>query len=79
MRILDENTSQSLENILLYLIYSEASELRDGLIDLLNKPLNNHVHISSKNFQKEITVCIYDKENLKGFDQRSMDLIINDK
>ena len=78
MRILDES-SKSLENIILYLTYSEASELKDGLDDLLKKPLNNHIHVSNENFQKEITVCIYDKDNLKGFNERSIDLIINDK
>jgi GGDEF domain-containing protein len=79
MRILDEISDKSLENIILYLTFSEASELRDSLDDILKKPVNNHIHISSENIQKEITVCIYDINNLKGFNKRSMDLIIKDK
>ena len=79
MRILDEISDKSIENIILYLTFSEASELRDGLDEILKKPVNNHVHISSENVQKEITVCIYDMDNLKGFNKRSVDLIINDK
>lgn len=79
MRILDEISDKSLENIILYLTLAEASELRDSLDELLNKPLNNHAHISSENFQKEITVCIYDMDNLKGFNQRSIDLIKDDQ
>lgn len=79
MRILDEISDKSLKNVILYLTSSEASELRDSLDDILNKPWNNHAHISDENFQKEIIVCIYDMDNLKGFNERSMDLIINDQ
>lgn len=62
MRIFDENSDKSLENVTLYLTLSEAKELRDSLIDLIDKPLNNHSHIPSDDFQKELTVCIYDSE-----------------
>lgn len=62
MRILDEDSNNSLERIILHLSQSEASELRDGLEDILQNPKDNHVHISNDNFQKEITVCIYDKK-----------------
>jgi len=79
MRILDEISDKSLEKIILYLTFSEASELRDGLEDLLKKPSNNHIHISSESFQKEITVCIYDIDNIKGFNERSMNLIEHDQ
>jgi hypothetical protein len=79
MRILDESADKSLNNVILYLTLSEASELRDSLDDLLKKSSNNHAHIANENFQKELTVCIYDVENLKGFDERSIDLIVNDK
>ncbi len=79
MRILDEISDKSLENVILYLTFAEVSELRDSLDELLKKPLNNHAHISNEDTQKEITVCIYDMGNLKGFNKRSMDLIINDK
>jgi hypothetical protein len=79
MRILDEISDKSLKNLILYLTFAEASELRDSLDEILKKPLNNHAHIYSENFQKEITVCIYDMDNLKGFNERSMNLIINDQ
>ena len=52
MRILDENFDKSLENVTLYLTFSEASELRDGLDDLLKKPFNNHIHLSEETYQK---------------------------
>jgi hypothetical protein len=75
MRILDKISDQSLENITLYLTLSEALELRDGLDDLLNKPLDNHIHVSSSDYKKEVTICIYDVNNLKGFSKRSIELI----
>ncbi len=79
MRILDENSDKSLENTTLYLTFMEASHLRDSLDQLLEKPLNNHAHVSSEDYQKEITVCIYDVNNLQDFDERSKNLIINDQ
>ncbi|CUI18116.1 conserved hypothetical protein (plasmid) [Candidatus Protochlamydia naegleriophila] len=79
MRILDQETDQSLNNIILYLTSQEAQELRDSLEDVINKPLNNHSHIPSNDFEKEITVCIYDENNLKGFNERSINIILNDQ
>lgn len=79
MRILDENTDQSITNVTLYLTLSEAIEMRDSLQDPINGPLNNHSHISSDDHQKEITVCVYERENLNGFSERSKNLIINDQ
>lgn len=76
MRILDEITDKPLKNVLLYLTFTEALELRDSLNELLNKPLNNHSHIPSETFDKEITVCIYEMSNLNDFDERSKDLIL---
>jgi hypothetical protein len=64
MRILDEVTNKSLKNITLYLTFSEATELLDSLAQIIKKPINNHDHISSEDYQKEITICIYDKKNL---------------
>lgn len=79
MRILDLDTDKKLENVTLYLTYSEALELRDSLNDLIKKPLNNHVHVSEECYQRELTVCIYDTKNLEGFNERSKTLILHDK
>jgi len=78
LRILDESTDQSITNVTLYLTLSEAIEMLDSLPALITGPLNNHSHISSDDHQKEITVCVYDRENLNGFSERSKNLIIND-
>lgn len=78
MRILDESSDKPLNNIILYLTKTEASELLDSLNEIIKKPSNNHTHISGENYQKELTVCIYDTQDLNGFDDRSKKLIIND-
>ncbi|EFB41444.1 hypothetical protein [Parachlamydia acanthamoebae] len=79
MRILDQNADKSLNDILIYLTYDEALELKSSLDDLLERPSNNHSHISNKDFSKELTVCIYDENNLTGFNERSTTLIKNDE
>ena len=79
MRILDQNADKSLNDILIYLTYDEALELKSSLDDLLERPSNNHSHISSKDYSKELTVCIYDENNLTGFNERSTTLIKNDE
>jgi len=78
MRILDESSDKSLNRIILYLTLSEAMELRDGLDDLIKNPSNNHTHVSSEDFNKETTVCVYDVNDLNLFNKRSIDLILND-
>lgn len=79
MHILDETSNRSLKKVSSYLTYSEALELRDSLNDLIQTPLNNHAHIPCENYQKEITVCIYDVNKLDGFDERSVKLITKDE
>jgi hypothetical protein len=44
---------------------------------LANWP-SRHEHVSSSDYKKQITVCIYDAENLEGFDERSKQLINED-
>ena len=75
MRILDEVTDQSLSAIAIYLTTSEAEELRDSLEQLLKNWESRHEHVSSSDYKRQITVCIYDPENLEGFDERSKRLI----
>lgn len=78
MRILDENSDKSLEHVILYLTLSEAGELKDSLEDLMKNPTKNHTHISDDEFQKEMTLCIYDPNDLSGFNKRSIELILHD-
>jgi len=82
MRILDQDNDNKLDQICIYLRLEEAKELRDFLDDLIsNPPAGQHRHVSSEDFQKEITVCLYDKNNkeiMQQFDKRSIKLIEKD-
>lgn len=81
MRILDEDNDKKLDRVSLYLTIEEAQELFDDLESLLKKPKANHAHISNENFDKEITISIYDEDDLSGyeFNDRSIKLIKNDE
>jgi len=79
MHILDECSSKKLDRVILYLTASEAHELIDSLQNLLENPTQHHSHVSDKNYQKEITVCVYDTNNLSSFDERSKNLILDDE
>jgi hypothetical protein len=79
MRLLDQKSDASLQRIIIYLTQREAEQLRDFVGGLIKKPLGNHSHISSDDFKKEITVCIYDEANLSGFNDRSKKLIMTDQ
>lgn len=79
MRILNEISNQSLKNVTLYLTLSEAQELQDSLAQIIKNPTNNHAHVSSGDYQKEITICIYDSNNLDELNERSKKLIILDE
>ncbi|HSE31083.1 MAG TPA: hypothetical protein VLA93_05870 [Pyrinomonadaceae bacterium] len=75
MRILDEDSNRSLRTIILYLTRSEASEFRDSVDLLLADGKFRHEHISSSDHSREITVCLYDANDLEGFDERSIAII----
>ena len=78
MRILDEISDKPLENIIIYLTYKEAQELKDSIEELLKEPYNNHTHITDFDSNREITLCVYDVNKLIGFDEISIRIIKND-
>jgi hypothetical protein len=78
MRILDEQSDRKLDTVTLFLTREEALQLRSDLDHLLAKPKLNHTHLSSEDYKKEITVCIYDEKDLVGFHPRSTKLIKED-
>lgn len=79
MRLLDEGNNRTLNRVTLYLTLSEAQELRDSMTDLLSGPMPNHCHIPSSDYQKEVTVCVYDENNLLSLSERSRILILEDR
>ena len=79
MRILDETNDNSLKKVLLYLTQDEAEQMRDYMEHIINKPKDNHCHISSADYKKEVTICIYDVNDLGDFNERSHKLILDDE
>lgn len=79
MRILDQDNDEARDSVILYLTEAEARELRDALGVLLEHPTDSHEHITSEGDKKEITICIYDLQDLGQFDERSKRLIETDR
>jgi hypothetical protein len=77
MRILNQKNDKALERIIIYLTFSEASELKDSVNSILETK-SHHEHIPSDDYQKELTICIYDTDDLSSFDDRSKKLIKDD-
>ena len=79
MRILDDESDKKLDNISIFLTKEEAIQLRGYLNQLLENTGLQHSHLSSIDYQKEITICLYDEGKLDNFNQRSIKLIKEDK
>lgn len=80
MRILNEDSNKSIKNVLLLLTAQEACELRDDLERLLSqKIINDHSHINDLCFAHELTIALYESENVDGFNERSKKLILLDE
>jgi hypothetical protein len=58
MKIDDVANERELQNVGLGLTVSEATELRDTLETLLGDPGPRHEHVSSHDYQRELTVWI---------------------
>jgi hypothetical protein len=58
MRIMDAEKDQEIHSLSLTLTAAEASELRDSLQQLINQPEGNHAHVSSSDYQVELTVVV---------------------
>jgi len=79
MRILNNENEGPLKDITLFLTKEEATELKDDLEKLIKNIGNNeHVHINDKEYVRELTVTLYNPNNLNHFDERSKKLILED-
>ena len=77
MRILDEDVARSVSHVTLFLTKEEALELRSAL-DAVMQDTSRHEHISSSDYEKQITVCVYTASTCDGFSERSQRLIRDD-
>jgi len=78
MRILDEQRDQAVSRSTILLTRAEAEELRDSIEAILEGGEENHAHIPSEDFQKEITLALYDGANTSTFNDRCQRLIRED-
>lgn len=75
MRILDESHDISVERATVLLTRSEAQELLDSLQSILTGSEGMHAHVPSEDYQKEITIAIYEPGHADGFNPRCQKLI----
>ena len=81
MRISDDISDRKLDKVTLFLTESEALQLEGYLKQFIEKPKDKglHFHLTSEDYQKEVTVCIYDPENIKALHPRAQKLIRDDQ
>ncbi|MCL2816929.1 MAG: hypothetical protein FWD39_00895 [Clostridiales bacterium] len=73
--------TQSFDSIDLLLTLNEAIELKDALEQLIEAEHNetHHLHVSSNDYQTEITVSILDKTDFETYHKSIKDIIRNSK
>ena len=80
MRILNEDSNKSIKNALLLLTVQEASELRDDLERLISQKIfNDHSHINDSDYEHELTIALYNPDNIEEFNERTKKLISHDE
>jgi len=79
MRILDIDSNKKIDNIMILLTKKEIIQLLGYSKQLIDNPSADHHHLSSDDYQNEITICIYDHENIDNFNPRVQKLIRDDE
>lgn len=80
MYILNEESEQKLDCITLLLTKNELTQLGGYIKQLLEKtPSSDHYHLTNEDYQKEITICVYDPEDIENFNSRIRNLIKKDE
>ncbi len=67
--------STPLNNITVYLTPAEALQMIGHLEQLLAEPEQHHAHLNDDEYQREITLTVYQAECLDEYDERSKKLI----
>lgn len=81
MRIFNSDKKCALNNVILYLEIDEAKEMFYNLQSLIESygKKGQHAHINDRSFDHEITLTIYNKDDLSGLDKASIELINNEE
>ena len=77
MKIYDPDSKRILKNVILYLTPEEAADLGSSATDLSEHPEKHHHHVSDDEYKTEITVSVYNDENINSFDEESRRVIQN--
>ena len=75
MRILDSDTDRALDGLLLEFDEHELAAFANAIEQLLRIPLGDHDHVYNEDYQKEVTVTVYDPDDLTRYNERSKRLI----
>ena len=79
MFILDDESNSKLNSITILLNKAEVIELLGYAKQLLETPTpSDHYHLSSDDYQKEITICMYDPDKREQFNPRIQKLVNED-
>ncbi|TKG92988.1 hypothetical protein EYV94_18630 [Puteibacter caeruleilacunae] len=80
MRLFDQEKETLINDLLILLTIDEALELKCELERLIQQQkTDDHGHINNEDYTKEITVSVYDPNNIDNFSRRIKNLIIDDK
>jgi len=79
MRILDIKNKNVLNQISIFLTKEEAVQFIGYLEDLINNPSHQHNHLMDEEGNKEITMWLYERNDLSNFPKKIQLLIENDK
>ncbi|MGE4573534.1 MULTISPECIES: hypothetical protein [Parachlamydia] len=68
MHIFDDELKKNLDGVTLLLTKCEIKQLIGYAKQLLEeKPPSDHYHLCDENYQKEITICLYEPEKMDSF------------
>ena len=75
------NNTQPLSNVDLLFTLNEAMELKNALEQLIEAKHNeiHHMHVSSNDYQTEISVSIIEKNDLATYHKSIRDIITNNQ
>lgn len=77
MFILDEDSDKSVNCITVLLNKNEVQQLLGYAKRLLENPsASEHYHLSNEDYQKEITLCMYDREEIDRLHPRMKKLVV---
>lgn len=80
MYMLDDESNKRIRSLTLLLTKDEIKQLLGYARQLLeDKPSSDHYHLSTEDYQKEITLCLYEPTKIENFQPRIQKLILLDE